>query len=158
MSFGWSIMLTALFWQGGISIPQARNAYFRSADSKKNALDFEQMLSPVRDDASPVLVCYKGAAEMLKAKNTINPFSKFACFKRGKDLIERSLARDTTSIEAHFIRYTIQRNLPSFLGYNKNLRNDSIVVAQRLNEVKDQDLKNRITGYFHYIKTSENKK
>jgi len=158
MSFGEMIVLVSLLWHGGISISQARDAYFRSADSKKNALDFEQLLNSVKEDAAPVLVCYKGAAEMLKAKNTINPFGKFACFKRGKNLIERSLARDSANLEAHFIRYTIQRNLPWFLDYNKNIHADSVMIAKRLNDIKDQDLKNKITGYFNYLKASANKK
>ena len=154
MSIDGMAILLISFWQVGIGVQQAREAYFRSAESKKQALYFEQMLDSISEDASPVLVCYKGAAEMLKAKNTVNPFNKLFFFKRGKNLIDRSIARDTSNLECHFIRFTIQRNLPGFLDYNTNVRKDSIMIVSELDNMTDLNLKNKIMAYFNHQKAT----
>lgn len=144
------LIIMALFWQVVPSVKEVRHAYFSSADNKRKAINFEQLLNSIKVDAMPVLVCYKGAAEMLKAKNTVNPFVKFSCFKRGRNLVEQALARDPSNIESHFIRYTLQQNLPWFLGYHTDMHQDSLLVAKGLAQMDDQDLKNKITNYFKH--------
>lgn len=100
--------------QSGIFVTEARDAYFASYKGTSEVQKFEKLLDSVGSNAAPVLLCYKGAAEMLKAKNTANPISKYSFFKRGKALIELGLNRDITSVESHFIRFIVQRNLPGF--------------------------------------------
>lgn len=146
------ITLVISFWHVTVDVSQARDAYFRSATTKKDALFFELLLDSVKEDAVPVLVCYKGAAEMLKANNATNPINKFTCFNRGKNLIQQSIARDSSCIESHFIRYSIQRNLPGFLRYDKNIHQDSILIVKGLDNMTDRDLKNKITAYFNQSK------
>ncbi|OIQ68228.1 hypothetical protein GALL_501850 [mine drainage metagenome] len=70
-------------------------------------------------------------------------------------LIETGLARDTCSVESHFIRFSIQRNLPAFLGYNRTIVQDSLLIEKRLPDIKDDDLKFRITEYFSRLKAGD---
>ncbi|MGZ3820148.1 MAG: hypothetical protein ACXVB6_06130 [Mucilaginibacter sp.] len=154
MKIGAIITLTISLWQTGISVPQVRDAYFRSASSKTNSLTFEQMLDSVKENALPLLVCYKGAAEMLKAKNTANPINKISCFNRGKSLIENAIARDSTNIECRFIRYSIQQNIPGFLNYKMNIVSDKGRIESALDTLTDRNLKSRITAYFNSPKNN----
>jgi hypothetical protein len=139
--------------QSAVSVKEARDAYFGSSKGKIEALKFEKLLDSVADSAVPVLLCYKGASEMMKAKNAANPISKYSFFKRGKVLIETGLARDSSSVESHFIRFSIQRNLPGFLHYKGNITQDSLLVANELPNIKDDDLKFKINEYFRLLKT-----
>jgi hypothetical protein len=134
--------------QSVVSVKEARDAYFGSSKGEIEASKFEKLLDSVGDAAAPVLICYKGASEMMKAKNAINPISKYSFFKRGKVLIETGLTRDSSSVESHFIRFSIQRNLPGFLGYNRNIVQDSLLIDKMLPDLQDNDLKFRITEYF----------
>jgi len=141
-----------VFFLSVISVREAREAYFRSSAGTKESKKFESLMDSVSDDDVPVLICYKGAAQMLKAKNAVNPISKLSFFKRGKMLIEQGLMKDTTCVESHFIRFTIQHNLPGFLGYNQNLNMDSTMIADALPEMSDNDLKVKITAYYKQLK------
>ncbi|MBS1526928.1 MAG: hypothetical protein JST19_14835 [Bacteroidetes bacterium] len=134
------------------ALQEVRNAYFRSSISQADALTFEHLMDSVGENAAPVLVCYKGAAEMLRAKNAVNPISKFFFFKRGKILIEQGVMRDTTCVECHFVRFSIQHNLPGFLAYNQNISVDSVMVAKALQGMSDNDLKVKITRYYQQLK------
>ena len=146
-----------LFIQSEVSLKEVRDAYFGSAKGIVDAKKFEKLLDSVREDAAPVLLCYKGAAEMLKAKNAVSPISKYSFFKRGKALIEAGISRDTSCLESHFIRFSIQRNLPGFLGYDRNIMQDSMMVVKGLSELNDKDLKFKITGYFSRLRAGNNK-
>jgi hypothetical protein len=141
--------------QSAVSVREARDAYFGFSKGTSEASKFEKLLDSVGNNADPVLLCYKGAAEMLKARNASNPISKYSFFKRGKMLIETGLARDTCSVESHFIRFSIQRNLPGFLGYNRTIVQDSLLIEKRLPDIKDDDLKFRITEYFSRLKAGD---
>ena len=148
MKIGVATAMVLACWQSSISVQQARDAFFDSSAGLSSAFKFEELLDSVKENAAPVLLCYKGAAEMLKARNTLNPLTKFSYFKRGKALIEAGVARDSSCLESHFIRFSIQRNLPGFLGYNQNVGRDSLLVASGLEYLKDLELKNKITEYF----------
>ncbi len=141
--------------QSTVSVKEARDAYFGSSKGKIEALKFEKLLDSIGNNAVPVLFCYKGAAEMLKARNAVNPISKYSFFKRGKMLIEEGLSRDTSCVESHFIRFSIQHNLPNLLGYNQNIVQDSLLIEKRLPGIQDGDLKFRITEYFNRLRTGD---
>jgi len=130
-----------------LSVKDARDQYFRSADSGPEAAKFEQMLEPVKENDNPILVAYKGAAEMLKAKTVLSPISKMSCFNKGKKLIETAILHDSTNMESRFIRYSIQVNLPGFLDYKKNIAADRSLVERSLDTLTDTEFKNKITAF-----------
>ncbi|MBS1521919.1 MAG: hypothetical protein JST50_13035 [Bacteroidetes bacterium] len=142
------ILLSTFGLQAKLSLKQVREAYFRAATSKDESSRLSHLLDTVGEKSDPVILCYKGAAEMLKAKYAVNPFAKMSWFNKGRDLIERSILRDTSCVESRFVRFTIQRNLPGFLGYDQNIRKDSSMIAERLQSMADTDLRSRIGHYF----------
>ena len=134
--------------QATLSVREVREQYFRSADSGPQAAKFEQMLEQVKESDSPSLVAYKGAAEMLKAKTLLSPVNKMSCFTKGKKLIEGAVARDTLNVEARFIRYSIQVNLPGFLDYKRDIKADRALVETSLDTLSDTAFKNKIIAFF----------
>jgi len=153
-----NMMIITFVWaclQSAVSVKEARDAYFDSSKGKIAATKFGKLLDSVDNNAGPVLLCYKGASEMMKAKNAVNPISKYSFFKRGKMLIETGLTRDSFSVESHFIRFSIQRNLPGFLGYNGNVTQDSVLITRELPNINDNDLKIKITEYFSRLKNGD---
>lgn len=84
---------------------------------------------------------------MLMAKYVFNPFSKFSYFKKGKNMLEKAVHADKNNIELRFLRYTIQTNIPAFLGYNDDLETDRLFLKQSLANVKEPELKKIITTY-----------
>lgn len=107
-----------------LDIGTIRKLYHSAANVKQDALHLNQLMLAVDTTAPPVLVCYKGANEMIQAKYTLNPIVKLAKFNKGKALLIKAIGRDTLNLEMRFIRYSIQSNLPGFLNYNDELDAD----------------------------------
>jgi hypothetical protein len=146
------IFLSMFSLQASLSLQQVREAYFKAASNRDESVRLSHLLDTVSENSNPVMLCYKGAAEMLKARFAVNPFTKMAFFNKGRDLIERSIWRDTSIVESRFVRFTIQRNLPFFLGYHQHIAKDSTMIACRLQMLTDTDLRNRIDHYFKLLK------
>jgi hypothetical protein len=82
---------------------------------------------------------YYAAAEMTSAQYKINPAAKIKAFNSGKKILEATILADTSDLEARYIRFTIQQNAPSFLGYNKSISSDKNYIIKHLNQFKTAD-------------------
>jgi len=124
-----------------------RNAYADAAKNKKGLQRLQQILKNVSARNTQVIRCYQGAATMMDARYSINPFSKLSAFSKGREMIEKALISDSAGIECNFIRYGIQRNVPAMLNYHDQLTNDSLAIVKGLDTLHDEDLKKRIIAY-----------
>lgn len=82
---------------------------------------------------------YYAAAEMTSAKYKLNPATKISTFNSGKKILEATILSDTANLEARYIRYTIQQNAPSFLGYKTNLSSDKFFLIKHLASLRSSD-------------------
>ena len=57
---------------------------------------------------------------------------------------------DYNNIELRFLRLTIQDNVPAFLGYNQNIKEDKDFLYNQLNNITDKDLRKRIISYLSF--------
>jgi hypothetical protein len=121
---------------------------FEASPTSKAAADrLSTMLSTIDQNSAPLLICYKGAAEMMQAKYKFNPINKFHKFKTGKKLIEEAVKKEADNIEIRFLRFAIQTNLPGFLNYNDHIQNDKKFLLNNLQKTKDKRLKQNILNY-----------
>ena len=126
---------------------QIRILYHTAAEVKKDAQQLNKLMLQVDSSALPIVVCYKGANEMIQAKYAINPITKLDKFNRGKNLIQKAFTRDTLNLEMHFIRYAIQSNLPAFLNYHDELDKDKHYLLDNTKASKDPELQDMIFNY-----------
>ena len=75
---------------------------------------------------------YKAALLFMKAKYAFLPFNKWSYFKEGSELLDTSLKNDSKNIEFRYIRFLFQSEIPSFLGYNKNLQEDYNLIVNNI--------------------------
>lgn len=94
-----------------------------------------------------LLIGYKGALEMAKAKHYINPFKKLSHFKTGRDILEEAIKQDVNNIELRFLRLTIQVNVPGFLGYHNELLADKTFITAHLDLLESDELRKTITTF-----------
>lgn len=83
---------------------------------------------------------YYAAAEMATAKYLLNPAAKLKTFKSGKKLLDLCITNDGMNVELRYIRFAIQTNVPSFLGYNKNVADDKLFLVDHLEPLKKKDV------------------
>ena len=124
-----------------------RNYFYKACNDKSSIRQFVVVTERYKQATSPILLCYQGAAEILKARILINPYSKLSSFKKGKGMIDWACARDPTNIEIHYVRFCIQTNAPLFLKYNGEIVTDKTFILKRWNKLSDEDLKKKIKKY-----------
>jgi hypothetical protein len=128
-------------------LAEIRALYAKAAFSKNISEKLSLALSKVDTLSEPVLICYKGASEMIEAKYLFNPFSQLKIFNKGKILIELAVKRDTGNLEVRFVRFGIQVNLPSYMKYSNNIEEDKKLLIGRIGTVADPELKKNIVTY-----------
>lgn len=141
-------------------IQEVKSLFQASAKSKTAADQLLKLLAEVTESSSPLLIGYKGAAEMMQAKYAWSPISKVKRFNNGKHLIETAVKKAPDHLEIRFLRLAIQTNLPAFLNYNDDIQNDKKFVLSNLKNSKDKTLKQNIVKYLSTSKycTAEEKK
>lgn len=98
------------------------------------------------------LLAYEGALLMKKADLAGNPKDKLSLMKEGKNKLESVISKNPTNVEYLFLRYMIQDNAPSFLGYNSNLEDDRKKIIAAYSNL-DQVVKDAILNYSKTSKT-----
>ncbi|SFG80635.1 hypothetical protein [Pedobacter insulae] len=141
------IKFTLLVWLLMFYHPSLDLAYIRSnykvAVSDKDAC--EGMITELKkDNLNNVGLAYLGGFQAIWAHHTFNPITKLSTFNRGKANINKAILTDKNNIETRFIRLSIQKNCPRFLGYYKNIREDEAYLRKHVDGVSDRDLKNMI--------------
>jgi hypothetical protein len=132
-----------------VNINKIRDLYCSAPLVKQDAKQLDQLMVGVNVDTNaPVLVCYKGASQMIDAKYSLNPYLKFENFNKGKELMTKAISRDTLNLEMRFIRYSIQSNLPGFLGYHDELSSDKNFLLVNTRLASDPQLKEIIFTFF----------
>lgn len=76
---------------------------------------------------------YMGALDALKAKHSWNPYNKIKYLNTSEKLMQKAVSADPHNIEILFMRFSIQHNVPGFLGFNKDLVNDREAMITQLN-------------------------
>lgn len=105
----------------------------------------ENMINALlKNKNSPVEQSYLGAYQTIWAKHVINPLSKLSTFKKGTKNIDQAVATDPEQIEIRFIRYSVQKNAPKFLGYSEALKKDEVFLINNHHKIASPALKQMI--------------
>ncbi|QJD95505.1 hypothetical protein HH214_06275 [Mucilaginibacter robiniae] len=83
---------------------------------------------------SPLLTSYLGAVEALRAKHTWNPYLKLKYLNDAENTLEGAVNNDPHNIEIRFMRFSIEHNVPGFLGYTKHLEADRKEMIRQLDK------------------------
>ncbi len=105
-----------------IDLDYLRFNYKKAVSDKKLCL---QMIEDLRSqDNEPIFLAYLGGLQTIWAKHTFNPVEKLRTFNKGKKNIQQAILKDPYNAEARFIRFSVQKNAPFFLGFNLNIKED----------------------------------
>lgn len=141
------MMVTNMFTMSDVDVATLRKLYYEAAENKTAVKKLSVLLTKVNDNSDAILIGYKGATEMMEAKYAFNPVTKLSRFNKGKNYLEKAIKKDQKNIELRFIRFSIQTNLPSFLGYNDHLKIDKEALINAVVKIDDKQLKNNIIDY-----------
>lgn len=105
------------------NITNLRKKLMQAIDSKPTTDSLYKTLGLI-PQRSGLLNGYMGALEALKAKHTWNPYFKIKYLNNCEDTFKEAVSQDPYNIEIRFMRFSVEHNVPGFLGYTKNLSAD----------------------------------
>jgi hypothetical protein len=138
-------------------VTRIRNLYDDALYNKDKAEELISYLDTTKH--TPLAIGYKGSATMLLAKHSRNPLRKYKYFNEGKALLEEAISKDSASAELRYLRFSVQTNSPSFLGYNNSIQRDKLFLLESVKNISEPDLKKNILSILKNSKyVNENEK
>jgi len=136
-------LLTFIFLSADAQdFPTIRKNYLKAVSDKKICKEMIHKLE--KKNAEGLQLAYYGAFQALWAKHAGNPLEKLSTFKKGKNNIDKAVKQQPKDLEARFLRYSIQKESPGFLGYKSNVAEDRAMLSRNIENVDDPALKQMI--------------
>jgi hypothetical protein len=140
------LFLLLIFFNGSLSakppaINEVRMMYVKAANNEKACKQLIDLLEPYNEKNNPLFLGYKAVATMLMAKYVFFPFTKLSHFNKGKKMLSKSIEADQKNVELRFLRFTVQTNVPSFLNYTVDIKNDKNIILNLYPAITDPFLK-----------------
>ncbi|WP_345224102.1 hypothetical protein [Hymenobacter koreensis] len=111
------------------AVPALRRQYQQAAADEQAGRRFHQLLSAYTD-RDAVVLAYKAASEAIMAKHTGGLFDKMDRVKAASKQFDAAVALAPQHPEVRFLRFTIESNLPGFLGASKHVDEDRAFLVQ----------------------------
>ena len=127
-------------------LEEVRKAFYQASMKQEVC---ELIYNKIKDEdytKSPIMLGYQGVYQAIMAKYAWNPFTKWWYFKTGVNHLEEAIRMKDNSIELIFLRFAVQTNSPSFLGYNENIEKDKAFIMKSIQD------KNTRSTYRVFIK------
>ena len=99
-----------------------RRHYELAAADKVAGEKFYQLLADYKDRDALVLA-YKGASEAIRARDA-SMFNKLTYVQDAAKTFEQAVSIDPQNPEIRFLRFSVESNLPAFLGLSKHVDED----------------------------------
>lgn len=122
-----------------INLDYIRSNYEKAVSDKSIC---EAMINELEQSKlNNVQLAYLGGLQTIWANHTNNPLSKLNTFKKGKANIAKAIKSEKSNVEIRFVRLSIQKNCPKFLGYSENIVEDEHYLKAHFEKVKSENLK-----------------
>jgi hypothetical protein len=132
-----SLVIISSSFAQDLSLMEVRKQYVEGAEKEKTA---EKLLKALRNANTPVMLAYQGATQAVMAKYATLPRKKYSLAKKGLAIINSAIAKDPENIEIRYLRFTIQENVPGFLGLSGDMDKDKAVIVRNVSKRKDYQI------------------
>ena len=105
-----------------------RRHYEAAAADKTAGEKFYQLLADYQASDALVLA-YKAAAEAIRARDA-SMFNKLTYVQQAARTFEQAVALDSENPEIRFLRFSVESNLPAFLGLSKHVDEDRTLLLK----------------------------
>ena len=142
ISFVYFMLLIQVATANAISLDVVRHNYPLAVKDKN--ICRSMILALENQLETNVHLAYLGAFQTIWANHTFNPVDKLSTFNEGKKNIDSAALLSPTDVEIIFIRHSVQKNCPWFLGYNENLVEDKTFLYEARNSISSPTLKTMV--------------
>jgi len=125
-----------------LDLEYIRKNYSKAVNDESLCKSFIDKLS--KNTESQVHLAYLGAFQTIWANHVFNPVSKLSSFNKGRFFIEAAVKKEPDNVEIRFVRLSVQKNCPSFLGYSSNIAADKKFLKSNLDKITSEQLKKMV--------------
>lgn len=140
------LLISAIFFLinfNGTDLDVVRANYNKLVSDKELCEKMIADLDKAKNNSATHLA-YLGALQTIWANHIFSPVSKLGTFKEGKKNIEQAIKKEPSNVELRFIRLSVQKNAPSFLGYKSNINEDTEFIKENRHQIGSEILKKNI--------------
>ena len=117
-------MLFSISVKADVTINQLRYLLIQTEKDNVKTMEFIQKAKACKANDSGIYQGYYSMAKLLECKIESNLFKKLKLFYEGRDLVEVAINKEPQNVELRYFRYAVQKNIPEFLGYSKEMKLD----------------------------------
>jgi hypothetical protein len=133
------ILLSANIIWANNDVETLRKNFVIATQDEKKAKELYLYFSTKENISEPLQMAYKGATIALIAKYSNNPYTKLKYVNSALDLIDEAINKSPENFEIRYLRFSIERNLPSIIFSTNNIEKDIEVVCSYLTLKQDWD-------------------
>jgi len=128
---------------GQNKLNEVREDYFNLNKDEQKIKALHKKLENVTIESGSILYGYKGVLETMMAAYYLYPMTKLSQFKKGKEIIEQAIQNNESNYELAFLRFAVQTKAPTFLGYNKDINSDKLLIIKSLYGLSKEKIKSK---------------
>lgn len=136
------LLLDSIFASNAMSLEDVRNNYQFAVKDKSICQSMIQQLE--KNPETNVHLAYLGAFQTIWSNYTFRPVDKISTFNKGKTNIDKAVKLSPNDVEIIFIRHSVQKTCPGFLGYKNNWKEDEFFLSKKRNSITSATLKNMV--------------
>lgn len=140
--WGFLIFLSNFLTAQQMDVNHLRQNYKSATENKAVCNELLRKLDSQSN--SGINLAYYGALQSVWAKHVNNPIEKLRTFRKGKKNIEMAIKQKPDNLEIRFLRYSVQKGSPGFLGYKSNMDDDRNFLQKNLHTIDNLALKQMI--------------
>ena len=138
------------------NINDIRGIFFELTKNSRRADTVLTQLQSL-EEPQPLIFAYISSAQAYLAKNSGNPFSKFSYLNKSRNSMKKAVEGDPQNLEIRFLRFAIESQIPTFLGYSKHVSADKSFILDNLTDFKMPHLDMEVYSYILRFMTSSKK-
>jgi hypothetical protein len=135
------------------SANQLKKEYAKALDNFELAPAVYDLYCQVANPSAQTLA-YKGALEAIMTKTTWNIFKKINYLNKSEESLQHAVEMAPENIEVRFIRLAVQHEIPSYLGYSNNIKEDIQFITSHFNQLQTADFSpwniKQAMGFVHH--------
>lgn len=139
----YTLFVSAILFLNVSILDEVRTNYNKLAADKALCKKMILALEETKDNSATHLG-YLGGLQTIWANHVFSPISKLNTFNKGKKNLEQAIKKEPKNVELRFIRLSVQKNAPSFLGYYSNIKEDMQFIKNNRSGIKSEILNKHI--------------
>jgi hypothetical protein len=133
--FIFSFLFSANLFAGELTIDDVKKKYNQAIYNSNEAKQLDKLLSNQKLQNN-LMLAYYGATKGLLAKHASNPFNKLSYLDESLKHINSAVNKEPNNIEIRYIRFTIQSQIPEFVGKSKDFYTDKYFLISAVEKAK----------------------